>query len=152
MPTPHVSLQEVLSALGGPLEERALWALLRQGASTLAREIRGEIASYNSRGNGARLGEQNYVRFSPRAATEVPCLLISPESMLLYHGGVVQFLQGLPGITRRACSCVLWNSLLSVVMIMCFHLHCRQLQLHGARAVCWQAGDRKGCCGEGKIS
>ena len=44
MPTPHVSLQDVLSALGGPLEERALWALLRQGASTLAREIRGEIS------------------------------------------------------------------------------------------------------------
>ena len=35
------------------------------------------------------IGRTN-VRFSPRAATEVPRLLISPESMLLYHGGVVQ--------------------------------------------------------------
>jgi len=46
MPTPHVSLQDVLSAAGGPLEERALWALLRQAAITLKREISGEKLLY----------------------------------------------------------------------------------------------------------
>ena len=36
-----ISLQDILTALGGPLEEKALWALLYQAASYLERELRG---------------------------------------------------------------------------------------------------------------
>lgn len=41
MATKQVSLQDVLSALGGPLEERALWALSCQALAALKKSIQG---------------------------------------------------------------------------------------------------------------
>ena len=37
----EVTLQDILSALGGPLEETSLWALLSQSCSLLENELRG---------------------------------------------------------------------------------------------------------------
>lgn len=49
MPTPTVSLSDVLQAVGGPLEERALWALLHQAISALREEMKGERIRTQSR-------------------------------------------------------------------------------------------------------
>lgn len=43
MATTSVSLQEVLSAIGGPLEEQSLWALLRQTTKSLAKALQGKL-------------------------------------------------------------------------------------------------------------
>lgn len=37
-----VSLQEVLSAIGGPLEEQSLWALLYQTSKSLKKALQGK--------------------------------------------------------------------------------------------------------------
>ena len=37
----EVSLRDILSAVGGPLEETSLWALLSQSCSLLENELRG---------------------------------------------------------------------------------------------------------------
>ena len=41
MPKLHVTLSEVLQALGGPLEEPALWALLHQASATVQMALAG---------------------------------------------------------------------------------------------------------------
>lgn len=90
MPTP-VSLSEVLGALGGPLEERPLWAVLHQAAIVLREHVHGKstcelphVASHAAMASFA-LGSGG------------PSLLITPETLLLQRGGTVQLLQGIPG-------------------------------------------------------
>lgn len=39
---PAVTLQEVLSAIGGPLEEQSLWALLYQTSKSLEKAVQGK--------------------------------------------------------------------------------------------------------------
>jgi hypothetical protein len=39
-----VTLQEVLSAIGGPLEEQSLWALLYQTSKSLEKALQGKLA------------------------------------------------------------------------------------------------------------
>ena len=84
-----VSLQEVLSAIGGPLEEQSLWALLYQTSKSLAKALQGKRmrkqVSIESRSMHAHSGGER------------PELLITPETTLLFHGGDVKFLQGIAG-------------------------------------------------------
>ena len=43
MATTHVNLQEVLSAIGGPLDEQTLWALLCQASKSLTKALQGRV-------------------------------------------------------------------------------------------------------------
>lgn len=85
----QVTLQEVLSAIGGPLSEVSLWALLYRAHEGLKRAIEGK--------ERYRLGLDSYY---PPPPTDVSIgreldLLITPESMLLGFGGTVQLLPGI---------------------------------------------------------
>ena len=107
MPKPHVTLFEVLQALGGPLEEPALWALLQQTGLFMLRALAGKYV--NSRvlcmteSQPCRASYHNIASvlqcmallappppLDPRGAD----LLITPESVLLYPGGAVSVLRG----------------------------------------------------------
>ena len=94
MATTSVSLQEVLSAIGGPLEEQSLWALLRQTTKSLTKALQG-TPSRNSltRPPFARLFHA--ITFSTERDNVE--LLITPETTLLFHGGEVKFLRGISG-------------------------------------------------------
>lgn len=91
MATP-VSLQEVLSAIGGPLEEQSLWALLYQTSKSLIKALKGSNIDYAC--------PAHKLPAHVLAGVERPELLITPESTLLYHGGDVKFLQGISGCPR----------------------------------------------------
>ena len=82
----QVSLQEVLSAFSGLLEETSLWALLYQAHHGLKKAIEGEESFFSP------------LKFNYNYFVDVnngKGLLISPESILLSSAGTVQFVPGI---------------------------------------------------------
>ena len=59
MATASVSLQDVLYAIGGPLEEKSLWALLSQSTKSLAKALQG-IYIAREKANNARARDYFY--------------------------------------------------------------------------------------------